>query len=101
MLVGGNARSLEGLAGSASDRHTGGRILFLEDTGEYLYSVDRIFWSLKRTGKLDKLAELIIGGFKMKPDDRGEEFGKDLYEIVLEKVGGFHYPVRFGFPVAR
>jgi muramoyltetrapeptide carboxypeptidase len=60
-----------------------------------------MFWNLKRTGKLDKLAALIIGGFKIKPDDPGEEFGRTLYDIVLEKVKEYNYPVCFGFPVGH
>ena len=58
-----------------------GKILFVEDTGEYLYSIDRMFWNLKRTGKLKNLKALIVGGFKIKPDDAGEEFGKTIQEI--------------------
>ena len=60
-----------------------------------------MFWNLKRTGKLDGLAALIIGGFKIKPDDPGEEFGKTLADIVLEKLKDYHYPVCFGFPVGH
>ena len=39
--------------------------------------------------------------FKLKPDDPGEEFGKTLQEIVLEKVKEYHYPVCFDFPVGH
>jgi muramoyltetrapeptide carboxypeptidase len=60
-----------------------------------------MFWNLKRTGKLDKLAALIIGGFKIKPDDPGEEFGKTINDIVLEKIKDYNYPVCFGFPVGH
>src|SRR5579875_2531581 len=52
ILVGGNLKTIESLTGSASDITTDGKILFVEDTGEYLYSIDRMFWNLKRTGKL-------------------------------------------------
>ena len=101
-LVGGNLKTLESLNGSKSDISTGGKILFVEDTGEYLYSIDRMFWGLKRTGKLANLAGLIIGGFKVKPDDSPDEaFGKSIQEIVLEKVAGYHYPVCFDFPVGH
>ena len=75
-LVGGNLKTLESLAGSKSDITTKNKILFVEDTGEYLYSIDRMFWNLKRSGKLSQLKGLIIGGFKIKKDDEGEEFGK-------------------------
>ena len=100
-LVGGNLKTLESLSGTDSDISTLNKILFVEDTGEYLYSIDRMFWNLKRTGKLSGLKGLIVGGFKIKPDDPGEEFGKTIYEIVLEKIPEFDYPVCFDFPVGH
>ncbi len=100
-LVGGNLRTIENLSGSKSDLLTKNKILFVEDTGEYLYSIDRMFWNLKRTGKLAALKGLIIGGFKTKKDDAGEEFGKSVETIVLEKVKEYHYPVCFDFPVGH
>ena len=101
VLVGGNLSIIETLAGSKSDLKTEGKILFLEDTGEYLYRLDRMFWNLKRTGKLERLQGLIIGGFKVKPDDPGEEFGRTLYDIVQEKIKEYNYPVCFDFPVGH
>jgi muramoyltetrapeptide carboxypeptidase len=101
ILIGGNLKTIESLAGSKSDLYTAGKILFVEDTGEYLYSIDRMFWNLKRSGKLSKLKGLIIGGFKIKKDDGGDEFGKTLEQIVLEKVKEFNYPVCFDFPVGH
>jgi Uncharacterized proteins, homologs of microcin C7 resistance protein MccF len=100
-LVGGNLKTIETLAGSKSDLRTTDKILFVEDTGEYLYSIDRMFWNLKRTGKLKDLAGLIVGGFKVKPDDPGEEFGRTVQQIVLEKVQHYKYPVCFDFPVGH
>lgn len=101
ILAGGNLKTIETLSGSSSDLDTTGRILFLEDTGEYLYSIDRMFWNLKRSGKLDRLAGLVVGGFGIKIDEEGDEFGKSLQEIVLEKVRDFGYPVCFDFPVGH
>lgn len=100
-LIGGNLKTIESLSGTKSDINTAGKILFVEDTGEYLYSIDRMFWGLKRTGKLSKLKGLVVGGFKVKPDEPGEEFGKTVNEIVLEKVKGYDYPVCFDFPVGH
>jgi muramoyltetrapeptide carboxypeptidase len=101
VLVGGNLNIIEGMIGTSSDLVTTGKILFLEDTNEYLYSVDRMLWHLKRSGKLSRLAALIIGGFKTKPDDPGEEFGRTVYDIVWEQVKEFNYPVCFDFPVGH
>ncbi len=101
VLVGGNLKTLESLAASGSDINTAGKILFVEDTGEYMYSIDRMFWNLKRSGKLSQLKGLIIGGFKVKVDSDGEDFGKTLEEVVLEKVKRYDYPVCFDFPVGH
>ncbi len=100
-LAGGNLKTIETLAGTKSEIKTAGKILFVEDTGEYLYSLDRMFWNLKRTGKLAQLKGLIIGGFTIRPDDPGEEFGRTLQDIVLEKVREYDYPVCFDFPVGH
>ena len=102
ILIGGNLSILQNLAATKSDINTDGKILFLEEVEEYLYSIDRMFWNLKRSGKLNKLEGLVLGGFnKIKPDDPGEDFGKTVYEIVLEKVSEYTYPVCFDFPVGH
>jgi muramoyltetrapeptide carboxypeptidase len=101
ILVGGNLRTLEALGGSISDLYTKGKILFVEDTGEYLYSIDRMFWNLKRSEKLTNLKGLIVGGFRVKSDADTEDFGITLEQIVLEKVKAYTYPVCFDFPVGH
>jgi muramoyltetrapeptide carboxypeptidase len=99
-LVGGNLSLLAHLTGSSSEIKTKGKILFLEDVGEYLYNIDRMFWQLKRSGKLNKLAGLIIGGFTdMKDTER--PFGKTVYEIIRDAVKEFDYPVCFDFLVSH
>ena len=101
-LVGGNLSILENLAASKSDIDTNGKILFIEETEEYLYNIDRMLWNLKRSGKFDNLKGLIAGGFnKIKPDDPGEDFGKTVYDMILEKVKEYNYPVCFNFPVGH
>jgi muramoyltetrapeptide carboxypeptidase len=101
VIVGGNLSIIISMMGTNSEMNTNGKILFLEETGEYMYSLDRMMMTLKRAGKLDKLKGLIIGGFKIKTDDQGEEFGRTLFDIVYEKVSGYTYPVCFGFPVGH
>lgn len=100
-LVGGNLKTIESLAGTRSDIDTAGKILFVEDTGEYLYSIDRMFWHLERMGKLARLAGLVVGGFKVKPDDPGEEFGHSVYDIVADRIKPYSFPVCFDFPVGH
>jgi muramoyltetrapeptide carboxypeptidase len=99
-LVGGNLALLAHLTGTASDIKTKGRILFIEDTGEYLYSIDRMLLQLKRIGKLSKLAGLIVGGFTdIKDTDR--PFGKSVFEIIRDAVEEYDYPICFNFPVSH
>jgi len=99
-LVGGNLALLAHIVGTSSDIKTRGRILFLEDLGEYLYNVDRMLYQLKRSGKFKKLAGLIIGGFAdMKDTER--PFGKNVYEIIQDIFEDADYPVCFNFPVSH
>jgi muramoyltetrapeptide carboxypeptidase len=99
-LVGGNLALLAHLTGTDSDIKTRGRILFIEDVGEYLYNIDRMMYQLKRSGKLSKLAGLVVGGFTdMKDTER--PFGQTAYEIIHDVIKEYDYPVCFGFPVSH
>lgn len=101
-LIGGNLRTLENLAGTISELETNNAILFLEEVDEQLYNIDRMFWNLKRTGRLENLAGLIIGGFKIKPDaPSDDQFSIGLQQIVLEKTKEYNYPICFDFPVGH
>lgn len=99
-LTGGNLTLLAHLIGTGSDSKTRGRILFIEDVGEYLYNIDRMIHQLKRSGKLSKLAGLIIGGFTdIKDTER--PYGQTAYEIIRDVVSEYDYPVCYGFPVSH
>lgn len=99
-LVGGNLTLLAHLVGTESEVKTRGRILFLEDVGEYLYNIDRMMRQLKRSHKLEKLAGLIIGGFTDSKDTE-RPFGQTAYEIIRDVVKEYDYPVCYGFPVSH
>lgn len=96
VLVGGNLSMVYSLCGSKSDIDTAGKILFLEDLDEYLYHIDRMMMNLKRTGKLNNLAALVVGGMS-DMNDNSIPFGKSAEEIIAEHVSDFTYPVYFGF----
>jgi muramoyltetrapeptide carboxypeptidase len=99
-LIGGNLALLSHLVGTDSDIKTRGRILFIEDVGEYLYNIDRMMYQLKRSGKLSKIAGLIVGGFTDIKDTQ-RPFGQTAYEIIREVVKEYDYPVCYGFPVSH
>ncbi len=99
-LVGGNLALLAHVIGTDSDVDTKNCILFVEDIGEYLYSIDRMLYQLKRSGKLAALKGLIFGGFTdMKDTDR--PFGSSIDQILYEASAGLDIPVCFHFPVSH
>jgi muramoyltetrapeptide carboxypeptidase len=99
-LIGGNLAILAHIIGSKTDINTKNKILFLEDISEYKYNIDRMLMQLKRAGKLDALAGLIVGSFS-DIKDTIIPFGQDIYEIIYDKVKEFDYPVCFDFPVGH
>ncbi len=100
ILVGGNLALLAHVMGTTSDFETKNRIFFLEDIGEYLYNVDRMLQQLKRGGKFDKIAGLILGGFSdMKDTER--PYGKTIDEILQEYTTTLNCPVCLHFPVSH
>ncbi len=99
-LVGGNLALLAHVNGTPSDINTKNKILFIEDVGEYIYNIDRMLYQLKRSGKLEKLAGLMVGGFT-DTKDTVRPFGKTAYEVINEIVKDYDYPVSFNFPVSH
>lgn len=100
ILTGGNLSLLYALSATKSDIETKGKILFIEDLDEYLYHIDRMMMNLKRSGKLENLAGLIVGGMSdMK--DNAVPFGKNAEEIILDAVKEYNFPVCFNFPAGH
>lgn len=100
ILIGGNLSILYSITGTKSGMNTDRKILFLEDLDEYLYHIDRMMMNLKRSGKLQNLAGLIVGGFTDMHDNK-IPYGKNAYEIILEHVNEYSYPVCFNFPAGH
>jgi len=99
-LVGGNLSLLAHMTGSRSAFHFNKKILFIEDIGEYIYNVDRMMIQLERSGALQNLAGLVIGGFTdMK--DTVIPFGATITEVIHERVKKYQYPICFDFPVSH
>lgn len=99
-LCGGNLSMLYSLSGTPTDVETEGKILFIEDLDEYLYHIDRMMMNLKRSGKLENLAGLVVGGMS-DMNDNEVPFGKTAYEIIAEAVSDYSYPLVFGFPAGH
>ena len=100
ILIGGNLSLLCALMGSKYDFNPKGKILFIEDTGEYLYRLDRMMHSLKNSGKLANLSGLIVGQMTDMKDNE-IPFGMSAYEIIANAVSDYRYPVMFNFPAGH
>jgi len=99
-LVGGNISLLATIIGTPSDIDYTGKILFIEEVEEYLYSLDRMLVQLKRTGKLSRLAGLVVGHMT-DMQDNPIPFGYTAYEIVADHTQAYTYPICFGFPTGH
>jgi len=99
-LIGGNLSLIYSLQGTPWQLETAGKILIIEDLTEYFYHLDRMMQNLRLAGQLKNLAGLIVGGFtEMKDND--SPFGKSAYEIVMDAVHDYQFPVCFDFPVGH
>ena len=94
-LTGGNLTLLHCLRSSSLECKHQSPILFIEDVGENLYSVDRMMQSLKLTDRLERLQGVIIGNFS---DMKGANFGKTAEEIIHEVLCDYTFPICFNFP---
>lgn len=96
-VTGGNITILCASLGIRNAFETRGKILLLEEVEEYLYRLDRLMVHLKRAGKLENLAAVVVGHMTHMQDNE-TPYGKNAYEIIHEHVGSLGIPVCFGFP---
>jgi muramoyltetrapeptide carboxypeptidase len=99
-ITGGNLSLVYSLMGTKAEPDTKGRILFLEDVGEYYYHIDRMMTSLKMAGLLENLSALVLGGFR-DIQDGNTEWGRSTEDTISEIVSAYSYPVLFGFPAGH
>jgi len=93
-LVGGNLAILASQLGSKTSLDTKEKILFIEEIGEYAYSIDRMLQSLKRAGYFKQCVGLIIGDMS-KVKKNTTKFGKPIQQIILDVVADYNFPVAF------
>ncbi|QSE98587.1 S66 peptidase family protein [Fulvivirga lutea] len=98
-IIGGNLSLLVDSIGTKNEINTDGKILFIEEIDEYYYKIDRMLTQLKRAGKFDTIAGLIVGQFSDLKDTQ-IKFGSGLQDIVLDKVKS-SVPVCFNAPIGH
>ena len=91
------------LIGTPWQPQVSGRILFLEDTGEPLYRLDRMLTHLACCGMLDNLAGLLLGVFDPGHYDRLEilRLNEEVWNRVSELTRNAPYPIWGGMPIGH
>lgn len=99
-LVGGNLSILLTMLGSKSQLNTDGKILFIEEIGEYKYHIDRMLQSLKRAGYFKNCKGLIVGNMNNIKKNT-TVWGASIEQLILDVVAEYDFPVLFDFPAGH
>ncbi|MFT7352792.1 MAG: muramoyltetrapeptide carboxypeptidase [Flavobacterium sp.] len=98
-MIGGNLAILTSMLGSNSQLSTDGKILFIEEIGEYKYAIDRMLQSLKRAGYFSKVKAVLIGNMSSIKKN-STKWGSVIEQLILEAIPK-NIPVLFDFPAGH
>ena len=98
-IIGGNLTILSSMLGSKSQIKTRGKILFIEEIGEYKYSIDRMLQSLKRAGYFDKLKGVLVGDISNIKKNT-TKWGVSIEQLILDVIPK-ELPIFFNFPAGH
>lgn len=99
-IIGGNLSVISDLIGTTLMPDFKNKILFIEEIGEHLYVIDRMFYQLKMSNVLGQLSGVIIGDFSG-IKDTDTPFGKKLNEIIELHLTPLNIPYAFDFPAGH
>lgn len=96
-IVGGNLTLVSATMGTPYEIETKDRIVFLEDTGEAPYRIDRMLVQLRLAGKLQEAAGIVFGTCTdCGPGRSSFELSLSLSEVLMEQLGTLGKPVLAG-----
>ncbi|MBN2059727.1 MAG: LD-carboxypeptidase [Deltaproteobacteria bacterium] len=95
VLIGGNLTLICGLLGTPFFPPLEKVILFIEEKGEDVYRLDRMFTQLRLSGRLRGLSAMIFGGF----EDCGHK--PAVEKLLMDITSDFGFPVCSKFPAGH
>ncbi len=99
-LVGGNLTILHTMLGSKTSISTSGKILFIEEIGEYEYHIDRMLQSLKRAGYFDNCKGIIVGDIT-KVRRNTTAWGTSVEQLIVDALSEYSFPIAFNMPAGH
>ena len=81
-VIGGNLTLIVSSLGTEYEIDTKGKILFIEEVGEYIYRIDRLFTQLSLSGKFKDCRGIIFGDFSDCRKSNEDDF--DIYDLQKE-----------------
>ncbi|RAJ18102.1 muramoyltetrapeptide carboxypeptidase [Olleya aquimaris] len=100
VLVGGNLTILHTMLGSKESIDTSGKILFIEEIGEYKYHIDRMLQSLKRAGYFEDCKGVIVGDMS-KLRKNTTLWGTSIEQLILDALSDYNFPIAFNMPAGH
>ena len=99
-IIGGNLSLLASMLGSESQMNGDGKILFIEEVGEYKYSMDRMLRSLKRAGFFEKCNGIIVGDIS-NIKTNSTKWGSSIEQLIYDVVAEYDFPILYQFPAGH
>ena len=96
-ILGGNLATITSLIGTRFFPPLDGMILFLEETGEAAYRIDRMLTQLILSGVLEGVAAVLVG--RCIPAVGEDE--AEIISVFRERLGELACPSGYGFPIGH
>ena len=84
-LVGGNLTLIASACGTPYALDTEGKILLLDDIGEYIYRLDSMLTQIRHAGLLDRCVGVVLGGFTNCTEEY-ERYALHLEDIIRDII---------------
>jgi len=93
-VIGGCRSVVVAMIGTPFEPRFDGRILFLEDTGEKAYRIDRMLVQLRQSGALGRVAGIVFGAIRA--IDGNDQETQLIARFAAEQTAGLGCPVLYG-----